>query len=79
MLSIIKLSILSKPMGAMDEILNNEKQVLLLLKGYVSIQLSILINKEAGPLSLSLFLPLIPLSLLYFLFLNQFIKNESKC
>lgn len=45
MLSIIILSILSKPMGAMDEILNNEKQVLLLLKGYVSIQLSILINK----------------------------------
>lgn len=53
MLSIIKLSILSKPMGPMDEILNNEKQVVLLLKGYVSIQSSILINKEAGPLSCS--------------------------
>lgn len=67
MLSIIKLSILSKPMGAMDEILNNEKQVLLLLKGYISIQLSILINKEAGPLScsfsFSLFFSLSPLSL----------------
>lgn len=32
MLSIIKLSILSKPMEAADEIVNNEKQVVLLLK-----------------------------------------------
>lgn len=30
----------------MDEILNNEKQAILLLKTYVSIQLSKLINKE---------------------------------
>lgn len=48
MLSIIKLSILSKSMGAMDEIFNNEKHVVLFLKGYISIQLSILIQKEAG-------------------------------
>lgn len=33
-------------MGATGEIFNNEKQVVLLLKGYVSIQLGLLINKE---------------------------------
>lgn len=61
MLSITKLSILSKPKGAMDEILNNEKQVVLLLKGSVRIQLSVLANNEPSPLSC-------PLSLLCFAF-----------
>lgn len=51
MLSITKLSILSKPKGAMDEILNNEKQVVLLVKVSVSIQLSVLANNEPSPLS----------------------------
>lgn len=60
-------------MGAMDEILNNEKQVVLLLKGYVSMQLSILINKEAGLLSCSLLL-----SLLCLLSQGQIIKSEYK-
>jgi hypothetical protein len=41
-------------MGAVGEILNNEKQAVLSQKGYVSIQLRILTNKEAGFLSLSL-------------------------
>lgn len=56
MRSIIKLSIVSKPMGPMDEILNNEKQVVLLLKAYISIQLNTLVNKEAGLLTLVCFL-----------------------